>query len=314
MNAMFSPEQFPSPASLVRGAWAPILFTPNPDSPERLVMAVAAVNGSDFHVAAADSAKRLACLYGSGAATALMVQQASVEALRDDLAARGRVALEEPVGAFSGVNVGPVREGEATSMRELAAFWLASISSLHHARDQSSEQQDEATIAAVATMEAQVANDRLPILVYRAVEEAEPQLAPYFSSEIRSRAKRWHRSSPQQIFIGYAGSKVVANFATLKPSRPRALIDHIKRLMWDLARHRDEEAGLISTAREYEMIVYRRDENDPEYDDRKGVDLEEMVAGLQEQGRVDDILVQPRSSVPSIATHILTRERATSAA
>jgi hypothetical protein len=44
MNAMFSPDQFPSRQSMQRGFWAPVLFAPNPDTADRLVIAVVAVN------------------------------------------------------------------------------------------------------------------------------------------------------------------------------------------------------------------------------------------------------------------------------
>ena len=309
MNAMFSPDQFPSRSGLQRGVWAPVLFTPNPDTAERFVIAVAAVNETGFHVARADAAKKLACLYGSAAASALMVQEATLNGLEEDLATRGRAALANPALLFSGVSIGELRDGEAVSMDALASSWLVATSSLHTGKSKSALEIDDAVEAAVASIDAQTDNDRLPVLVYKAVEEAEPELGNYFSADIRSRAKRTARPAPQKVFIGFAGSRVVANFATLKPTRPRGMIDHIKRLMWDLAQHQDDEAAMITGARLHEMIVFHRDENDPEFEPSKVAVLKEMLDDLREQGAKDGIGVQPRSSVPAIAAHVQRAER-----
>lgn len=311
MSAMFSPDQFPNPESMHRGVWAPVLFTPNPDTAERLVIAVVALNDSEFHVAAANAAKRLACLYGSAAGTALMVQEASVQALRDDIAARGRNALLDPSFLFSGVSLGDLRDGEAISMMALATSWLEATSSLHLSDLKPVIDQDDAVQTAVATIEAQADNDRLPVLVYKAVEESEPSLGAYFSADIRSRAKKSARPAPQKVFIGFAGTHVVANFATLRTTRPRGMVDHIKRLMWDLARHQDDEASGMVAARRHEMIVHHRDENDPDVDEAKIALLGEMLDDLKDQGAKDGIGVQPRSSVLAIANHVQQSERVT---
>ena len=310
MNIAFTQQMFPSKAGLQRGVWAPVLFTPNPDSPERLVVAVVAAGEAGFHIAVADAAKRLSCLYGDAAATALLVQQSSVKALEADLAARGAAALSDPAPIFSGITIGHVRDGEAASMAELAGSWLDAISSLHQSRRKEVLEPEEAAQAAVAPIEAQADNDRLPVLVYKAVEETDPQLGSYFSADIRSRARKTPRPAPQKVFIGFAGSNVVANFATLKPARPRAMIDHIKRLMWDLARHQDDEATRFTGKRNYEMIVFHRDEADPDFDETKAPVLNEMLADLKEQGGKDGIGVQPRASVSAIADHVRLAERA----
>lgn len=311
MNVNISPERFPSRSSLSRGIWAPVLFAPNPDTPERLVIAVAAIAENGFHVEAADANKKMACLYGPSAATALMVQHASITALREDLATRGQVALEQPQETFSGVSIGAIRVGEAESMEKLARRWLIAISSMHEASSRRSVDTDDSVTTMIEALQSQADNDKLPVLVFRAVEQTAPDLGNYFSADIRSRARKAVRPKPQKVFIGFAGNNVVANFATLKTSRPRQLVDHIKRLMWDLARHRDDEAGQIARQRSHEMIVFRRGEDDPEYDEKKGSELQEIISDLQEQGGKDEILVQSRSSVPSIADHILTVERQT---
>lgn len=310
MTLPFAPDQFPSKASLVAGVWAPVLFAPNPDTPERLVIAVAAVTANDYFVAPANSAKRLSCLYGPAATTALMVQEAAVRQLREEVAANGAAALESVQFLFSGVSLGKQRSGEAKSAIELATRWLEATSSLHMADRSAVVEVDEPVQAAVAAIEAQTANDRLPVLVYKAVEEVDPDLGSFFSADIRSRARKTPRPAPQKVFIGFAGSNVVANFAMLRPStRPRGMIDHIKRLMWDLAQHQDDEAGRFTRQRSHEMIVFSRDAGDPEIDDSKASVLIEMMDDLREQGAKDEIRVQQRSSVNSIADHVRIAER-----
>lgn len=307
MTIMTSADRFPSRSSLVRGCWAPILFSPNPDSPERLVLAIAAVGESGFYVAAADSAKRLACLYGASAATALMVQETTIDALNDDLAARGRDALEKPQTFFSGISIGRIREGEARTIEDLAIAWLRSTSSLHYSKQSKVIAADEAADEVVAAIQARADNDRLPVLVYKEVEKGQPTLGNFFSADIRYRARKTVKPKPQTVLIGFAGSRVVANFATLKTERPRPLIDHIKRLMWDLARHRDTDFRHLDQ-RDHQMIVFRRGVEDPEFDERKARELDEMVNELGEQGEKDDIRVEARASVGAIASHIVNLE------
>lgn len=292
-----------------RGFWAPVLFAPNPDTADRLVIAVVAVNEAGFYVAQADAAKKLSCLFGSAAATALMVQRATVRALKQDLATRGLAAIKDASLSFSGVSIGKIREGEAATMNALATSWLVATSSLHTAPNRVPAETDDPVEAVVAAIEAHADNERLPVLVYKAVEEAEPSLGSYFSADIRSRAKRTPRPAPQKVFIGFAGSRVVANFATLKPTKPRGMVDHIKRLMWDLAQHQDDDAGMMRDTRTHQMIVFHRDEGDPDFEPSKAVILQEMLHDLREQGAKDGIGVEPRSSVASIAQHVQYSER-----
>jgi hypothetical protein len=268
------------------------------------------VNGAGFHVAKADASKKLACLFGGAAATALFVQDATVKALEADLASRGEDALRAPALPFSGVSIGQIRDGEAASLNALASSWLVATSSLHKQGQQPTPEVEDSVETAVATIEAQADNDRLPVLVYKAVEEAEPELGAYFSADIRSRARRTPRPAPQKVFIGFAGAKVVANFATLKPRRPRGMIDHIKRLMWDLSRHQDEDARLLPSARVHEMIVFHRDENDPDFEQNGAAALQDMLGDLREQGAGSGIGVLPRTSVPAIAQYVQFSERA----
>lgn len=308
MIDMFSLTDFPSKRALRRGVWAPVIFTPNPDSVERLVLAVVAVSGTEFHIATANAGKRLNCLFGPAAATVLMAQEAAVAALRAALVTQGQDALSEARFPFSGISLGPVRGGEAPSMQRLADLWLEATSSLHLAQKPVVLANDEDVASAADAIEAQADNDRLPLLVYRQVEQADPDIANFFSSDIRNRSRQ-RRPAPQKVFIGFAGQKVVANFATLKPTRPRPMIDHIKRLMLDLAQHQEDEATRIDHQRVHEMIVYHRDESDPEYDERHHALLTDMMDDLWAQGSKFDVKVQPRTSVAAIAKHVQNAER-----
>ena len=308
MSVMFPANAFPSKHTLRRGAWAPVLFAPNPDSSERLVIAVVAVTDGEFHIAAANAGKRLHCLFGPAASTALMVQEAAVASLRAMLVVKGRQALAEPTFPVSGISLGAVRVGEAPSMQALAESWLEATSSLHLPPKAVRVDNEDEVGSAVDAIEAQADNDRLPLLVYRQVEQADPRLADFFSADIRNRSRK-SRAAPQKVFIGFAGQHVVANFATLKPTRARPMIDHIKRLILDLAQHQEDEAGRIAHRRVHEMIVFHRDDLDPEYDDRHHSLLTSMMEDLWAQGSKFNVQVQPRTSVAAIAKHVQTVER-----
>jgi hypothetical protein len=57
------------------------------------------------------------------------------------------------------------------------------------------------------------------------------------------------------------------------------------------------------------MIVYHRDESDPEFEPAGAASLQDMLGDLQEQGSTIGIGVQPQTSVPAIAQYVQFSER-----
>ncbi|MFW2351096.1 hypothetical protein [Qipengyuania sp.] len=301
--------RFPSRDRLSVGKWRPIFFRPHPDSPEQFIIGLVAWNGEAAVTLPANATRKLKCLFGESSETVLLAQKAAITSVRDHLNLAGVQSLEEIKFGFSGICLGDERVGEAKDARALATYWLNRISSLHVNTPEvdTVEGDDEPTDG----FGARISNDRLPVLVYHAIEKDEPNLADFFSSEIRYRAKRAPKPPPQKIFIGFAGDGLVANFATLRPSRSRVMVDHVKRLMWDLARYRDNEQGLLPSERKFEMVVYRRPVDDPELTLAQDDQLQEMIFDLGEQGAKEDIGVQSRDSVEGIAKFLQRSEMRT---
>lgn len=308
MMSQFASGSFPSRANHIRALWAPVLLCPRLGSPENLVIGIAAVNASDFYLAEANAWRRLVCLYDEDADTALLAARVALDSLRADLSARGEKALYDPQQTFSGISFGPPCEGEGTSLKQIASLWLQTLSSLYDAA--LTKHVEEFEQAGPPTRNEIIArSDRLPVLVFEYIEHHRPGLVDAFNAEIRKRRQRNSRPKAQNVYIGFAGSLLVANFATLPPNRSKSTIDHIKRLMWDLEQNRDEQPQ-IAHQRTYEMIVKHQEKSDPHITEKQYNGVLEVIDELAEQGHKHEIVVVAKSSVPAIGTHVLELERA----
>ncbi|MFN4039141.1 MAG: hypothetical protein ACK4IB_07380 [Erythrobacter sp.] len=283
MTLEFRSIKFPARDGLSSGHWRPILLRPHPDSPDQFVVGVVAWTTRDFFCAAADAARRIHCLFPDGAQTILLAQKSAMNSIEHALSKEGPEALDRLSFKMSGISLGPIQVAEARDAKSMAHFWLGRISSLHQ-------------------KPRSIGQDRYD-------EKKNPDLIDFFSSDIRFKARRIAKPAPQKVIVGFAGKGVVANFATLKPSRSRIMIDHVKRLMWDLSRARDGEVGLLPVERRFEMVVFRRPIDDPELTRKQDAQLREMIHDLSEQGAKDDIGLQSRDSVDGIATYIATMEK-----
>jgi hypothetical protein len=306
MSIAFINGDFPSRAHHIRALWAPVLLSPRLGSPENLVIGVASATEGDFHLAEANAWRRLHCLFGDGSETALLAARVALDTLKADLSERGQIALREPRDTFSGISFGKVREGEGSSVKQIAVTWLASLSSLYDIA--LAEKVEKAGDAVAAPIETQVKADRLPVLVLEYVQQHRPQLSNFFNAEIREKRERQRKPRAQDIYIGFAGSFLVANFATLPAKRSNTTVDHIKRLMWDLEQDRDA-AGDLDRQRKYEMIVKHQDKYDPHITEKQFDEVLGVVDELGEQGRKRDIAVVSRVTVPDIGNHLLEFER-----
>lgn len=308
MTLEFRSIKFPARDGLSSGHWRPILLRPHPDSPDQFVVGVVAWTARDFFCAAADAARRIHCVFPDGAQTILLAQKSAMNSIEHALSKEGPEALDRLSFRMSGISLGPIQVAEARDAKSMAHFWLGRISSLHQKpRSIAQDSYDEEDVSEI--VDVNVSNDRLPVMVYHAVEKKNPDLIDFFSSDIRFKARRIAKPAPQKVIVGFAGKGVVANFATLKPSRSRIMIDHVKRLMWDLSRARDGEVGLLPVERRFEMVVFRRPIDDPELTRKQDAQLREMIHDLSEQGAKDDIGLQSRDSVDGIATYIATMEK-----
>jgi hypothetical protein len=66
------------------------------------------------------------------------------------------------------------------------------------------------------------------------------------------------------VRIDFAGSKLVANFAVLKPQAAAKSVGNIKQRLWDLKVNRDREPTQDLGMRRHEMFVQHPRADDPQ--------------------------------------------------
>ncbi|WP_421929825.1 hypothetical protein [Neoaquamicrobium sediminum] len=300
MNTQVSSLKFPELSGATRGRWAPVFLSPILGSPERFVIAVAVADDVAFHIERANEMRRLSCLYGKAAETALFAAEVAVEELEAALSNRGKAALVEGALVFSGVALGAVSEGEARSLQHLGRTWMSALSSLYRFNPEpievaAEEHHDGSSV------------DRLPTLVLEHVSGVNPSLAGHFSEEIRMNRKRRSSSAIAGVSIDFNGSHIVANFATLHSSATAISVDRIKRKMFDLKVRRDKEHSLFE-ARDHEMILFTPAGNSPLVNEKQLERVNEAVSNLKEQSDNEGFGFVALHDVPDIGERILTAE------
>jgi len=290
---------FPSREANVSGLWAPLMFSPRPGSPERIVVGVAVATDTGCYLAEANAWRRLHCLFDADADTALLAIRVAFDRMRSTLAQHGTNAFKLFQPPFTGITLGEPRQGEGSSERALAELWLAETSSVYD-RVLASATDEQASPPAQSPV-----GDRLPILVREYVEQRRPGLVGAFSPEFQVVGRRV-RTPAQRVRIAFSGSALVANFATLPARRAKGTIEHIKSLVWDLEqdRERDPMAG-----RRWEMIVQHQGRDDPHITPGQYSGVLDVLDELGEQARVRDLTMLPYTSVPAIGNHMLEMER-----
>jgi hypothetical protein len=304
MAKTLTPANFPHAAGLVRCRWAPVYLSPILGSPERFIIAVAVVGADGFHVEAANALKRLECLYGRAAETAIFAADVALEELRGVLAADGLSALKEGVLVFSGVSIGEVSEGEARTLRDLGRTWMSALSSLYRYTPESSHDelaagQDGSTGSA----------DRLPVLVLDHVVAVAPGLRDCFHEDVRQHRQRRASLGIAGISIDFSGPHLVANFATLQLSTPAQAVDRIKRKMFDLKVRRDEEKNELFSLRQHEMILFTpaRDSS-PLLNEKQVERHDEVLRDLKDQSDREGFGFLALNGVPAIGQRVVSLE------
>jgi hypothetical protein len=298
-------SDFPSATGLVRAQWAPILLRPILGSPEQLVIGVAAVNSTAFHLERANCFDRLQCFFSGDAAAAVIAAEASLDGLANDLATRSGIALVQFEPLFSSVYIGELQEGEGPSLESIASSWMMALSSLYTASPET-EAQFIASGVALETGERTAPADRLPSLVLDYVSRRRPGLSEFFNPAIRDNIAA-RRGNISRVIIDYAGSHLVANFGTLTVHSHAVSVDRIKRRLWDLKVARDQETGPL-IHRLHELFVQHPLQSDPQFGPRQLGRIAESVETLSEQARQEEIQFSPLHTVEQIGDHVLQRE------
>jgi hypothetical protein len=291
----------------VRARWAPVFFEPISGSYERLVVGVAAVNESGFHLEVANQLDRLKCFYGHDALGAISAVQIASEYLQADLAKRAIDALTDPDPAVTGIAFGDLREAEGNSLSAIAQSWMAALSSLYIEPKMEIAVETVPTIQTVASGDG--SGDRLPFLVCDYVKGRRAGFSDFFSEDLRTGKQRRTKGSSHKILIDFSGSKLVANFGTLKAGSLTGSVNLIKRRLWDLKVQRDAEQK-SPLLRQHEMILQRPPNDDPQITEKQQSNLKDAFEALEHQADQEELRLRAMGSVQQIGEHILAAETA----
>ena len=307
MDAALNSALFPSLLDPVRARWAPVFFEPISGSYERFVIGVAAVNESGFHLEIANRLDRLNCFYGQDAVGAIKAIKIAGGYLQTDLARRSIEALNSPDPAVTGVGFGPIREAEGKTLEAIAQSWMVALSSLYF--DSRVEAVETGRELADGGKEREGSADRLPFLVCDYVKEKRVGFADFFSREIREGKQKRVKGSSHKIVIDFSGSKLVANFGTLKAGSLTGSVNLIKRRLWDLKVERDGEPNSV-IRRQHEMILQRPPADDPQITEAQQSNLAEAFEALKHQAEQEELSLRAMRSVQQIGEHIFGIEAA----
>lgn len=306
MKISLDTNMFPQLRDGVRAQWAPVFFEPISGSYERFVVGIAAFNNQGFHLEWANKLDRLTCFYGANARGAISAIQIAGEYLHEDLAKRAGRAIGEPDPAVSGIVFGDTREAEGNSLEEIAQSWMAALSSLYQSdMTQASSSSELEEVAA----ETEGSGDRLPFLVCDYVKSKRVGFEKFFSADLRENKQRLAKKNSQEPVIDFSGSRLVANFGTLKASSLPRSFELVKLRLWDLNTVQVRDHNSMA-ARNYEMILQRPAKDDPQVSDKQYNRLEEALKELEAQADENKLRLRQLETYQQIGDHVLKTEAA----
>jgi hypothetical protein len=309
MNVLLSSGQFPSMDGGIRAFWAPVLLTPINGSYERLVVGVAAVSGQDFHLECANALDRLRCFYGDSAAGVLSAIKLASKCLETDLSHRYVEAIKAPDQTVSNVQVGECREAEGLSLMAISQSWMMALSSLYVKPLALEHFVKMDALELAASTDARQGGDRLPYLVCNFVTTTNPRFADFFSHDVKEERPRRVRGSSHKVAIDFSGSRIVANFGTLRAGSLTESVYRVKRRLWDLKVERDRESD-SAFMRTHELIIQRPSSDDPQVTERQQSSISEALEELVSQADQEQLRLRPMGSVAEIGQHLLKVELA----
>lgn len=253
--------------------WAPVYLEPIIKSGERITIAVVARSGSDVSGCLAISEKALKCLYGEQAGgmrrmMSVALEQALVHA-RHSFDGEFRSSIQ-------GVKLGRLRQGLGTNMRHIlqqACSLSASLSSVH--ADLLEVEPEEDAISVEHNLSQLRSDIQAQVLA----------ALPYTRSRFNIPLNQHLEGSRGNLF--FAGKKVAANVARIKPSRQISRhVDGAKSRLWDLHHLKHKAHDMPQT--HFTLLIWTPVSLD-KYAAELVADYEEHLDDIQRQSRQDDI-------------------------
>tara|TARA_R110001583_G_scaffold194956_1_gene367911 strand:+ start:70999 stop:71931 length:933 start_codon:yes stop_codon:yes gene_type:complete len=309
MEITLSSEIFPSLADSVHAKWAPVLFTPITGSCECLVVGVVAVNDDGFYIQKANCLERLNCFYGEAASAAISAIQIGFEYLEQDLLTRSLDALLMPDDVVTGFKIGSVKNVQGKTLENIAETWMMANSSLYTPKYMDLTRQENLVASDRDELIGGGSGDRLPFLVCEYVKSKRDGLRSFFNKDLRDNQVSRTKRKSQEPVIDYSGSKLVANFATLRVSSIARSFELIKLRLWDLDTVKVRERDVMHH-REYELLLQRPALRDPQITDRQQNKLEAALGELESQADEKNLRLYPMDTLEKIGEHLLKKEAA----
>lgn len=269
-------SEFPQMPSY-EAEWAPVYLEPIIKSGERLTIAVVARSGNDVSGCLAISEKALKCLYGEQASGMRRMMTVALEQAIE----HARHSFDgEFRSSIQGVKLGRLRQGLGTNMRHIlqqACSLSASLSSVHADLLEMEPEEDAITIEHNLS---QLRSD-----IQAKVLDALPYTRSRFNIPLNQHLVEGARGN-----LFFAGNKVAANVARIKPSRQISRhVDGAKSRLWDLHQLKHKAHDMPQT--HFTLLIWTPTSLD-KYDAALVADYEEHLDDIQRQSQQDDI--EPR--------------------
>ncbi len=291
--------QFPPRNDSVKAKWVPIYIEPMVGSGERIAIGVVVAHQAGYLTVPVASLERLECIYGKENRALMFAAKNAIESFDRVLSKEGDRALETWTAPFEGVIKGVIRMGAGNSLEEIARTGLMLCSSLVEKIADVDEVEDSGS--AVTTV-------RLERLIKEKV------LAKRQSLEISFNRSFKYVKSGREARIGFVGQRLVANFGLLVPFHLNQLFNNAKAKLWDLEQIRDDvkrpEFNLSSELNNFELLVNRVRDEDPQYSEKQIKAVQEAYNELEFEADRRKIICRPMKSPDEIANHIVKLEAA----
>jgi len=291
--------QFPVRRDGVKAKWIPLYIEPVVGSGERIAIGIAVANQNGYLTVPVAALERLQCLYGKENETLMFAAKAAIESFERALSKEGDHALETWQAPFEGVIKGATRIGAGNSLEEIARSGLMLCSSLVEKLAEAEEIEESRTAVSMS---------RLEFLIKEKV------LAKRQSLEISFNRPFKYATSGRATRIGFVGQRLVANFGLLAPFHLSQLFKDAKAKLWDLAQIKEDiqrpEFNLSTQLNNFELLINRVREDDPQYSDKQIESVQEAYNELEFEADRKEIRCRPLRSPDEIANHIVELEAA----
>lgn len=282
------------------GLWAPIYMEPMVGSGERLCVGIVTADADRSIVYPVPTLERLVCIYGNEVEAFVLASRLALSATERHVAQYGISALEGWGGPVEGLTFGLIRSGAGSDLEDIARTGLMLCASLVN---QLSEEDEDEQVAA----NADGFSGRLEYLVKNAVIARRPDLQRAFGKSFSA------SDLARPARIGFAGTRLVANFGLIVPGKLSSLVSTAKAKLWDL---KQLKSGALSgffndgDGLAYELLVHRTRDDDPQFTERQIRGMKAAVLELEEEADKVDIRCRPMDSPMAIAEFVLEKEAA----